>query len=33
LDDQTLLMLRHQVGGVMLGTVFLFIGLAVCGMG
>ena len=32
LDDQTLLMSRDQVGGIMLGTVFLFIGLAACGI-
>ena len=32
MDDQTLLMLRDQVGGIMLGTVFLFIGLAACGI-
>ena len=26
------MMLRGQVGGIMLGTVFLFIGLAACGI-
>jgi len=30
LEDQVLMMLRGQVSGIMLGTVFLFIGLAAC---
>ena len=32
MNDQVLLILRGQVGGIMLGTVFLFIGLAACGV-
>ena len=32
LEDQVLMMLRGQVGGIMLGTVFLFIGLVACGI-
>ena len=32
LEDQVLTLLRGQVGGIMLGTVFLFIGLAACGI-
>jgi len=32
LEDQVLTMLRGQVVGIMLGTVFLFIGLAACGI-
>jgi sigma-B regulation protein RsbU (phosphoserine phosphatase) len=32
LEDQVLTILRGQVGGIMLGTVFLFIGLAACGI-
>ena len=30
MEEQVLMMLRGQVGGIMLGTVFLFIGLAAC---
>jgi len=32
LEDQVLMMLRGQVSGIILGTVFLFIGLAACGI-
>ena len=32
MEDQVLTILRGQVGGIMLGTVFLFIGLAACGI-
>ena len=32
LEDQVLAMLRGQVAGIMLGTVFLFVGLAACGI-
>jgi len=32
LEDQVQMMLRDQVGGIMLGTVFLFIGLGACGI-
>lgn len=32
MDDKTLLIFRDQVGAIMLGTVFLFIGLAACGI-
>lgn len=31
LDEQTLVILREQVPGIILGTVFLVIGLAACG--
>jgi hypothetical protein len=30
LDDQVLMIVRGQVGGIILGTVFLFVGLAAC---
>jgi len=32
LDDQVLTILRGQVGGIILGSVFMFIGLAACGI-
>ena len=32
LEDQILVVLRGQVGGIILGTIFLFIGLAACGI-
>ena len=32
MEDQILMMLRGQVSGIMLGTVFLFIGLVACGI-
>jgi hypothetical protein len=32
LEDQALVLLRDQVGGIFLGSVFLFIGLAACGI-
>ena len=32
LDDQVLGMLRGQIGSIVLGTIFLFIGLASCAM-
>jgi phosphoserine phosphatase RsbU/P len=32
LEDQVLMMLRGQISGIILGTVFLFIGLAACGI-
>ncbi|MGA9058001.1 MAG: PP2C family protein-serine/threonine phosphatase [Terriglobia bacterium] len=32
MEDQVLMMLRGQVSGIILGTVFLFIGLAACGI-
>jgi len=32
LEEQVQMILRGQVGGIMLGTVFLFIGLAACGI-
>ena len=32
MEDQVLMVLRDQVGGIILGTVFLFIGLAACGI-
>ena len=32
MEDQVLLILRGQVGGIILGTVFLFLGLAACGV-
>ena len=32
LEDQVLLLLRNQVGGIILGSVFLFIGVAACGI-
>jgi sigma-B regulation protein RsbU (phosphoserine phosphatase) len=32
LEDQVLATLRDQVGGIILGAIFLFIGLAACGM-
>lgn len=33
MDGQSLLLLRGQVGGIILGTIFLFVGLAACGIG
>lgn len=32
MDDQALALLRSQVGGIVLGTIFLFIGVAACGL-
>ncbi len=32
MEEQVLTMLRDQVGTIMLGTVFLFVGLVACGI-